>query len=220
MPTSSLIILLRRPQLVGRLEIMPKHQLGVEQPLQPADHVQTADPGVVVARQPAMRVAELVVLLDVELVRRPDEGAVLLEVDLHDHQPRRVARRVVQRDALRQVEVVVVERRPLQLLQVHVVRQIHAQVRPRGHSPACVLELLLVHVDGHVRADEVLQPARVVEMQVPDDDGFDVLDVVPSRLDGGRQLLVLAVLDAGEDVGDGGRPFLRQSASHAYVIDY
>jgi hypothetical protein len=204
----SLIKLLGRLQRLRRLEVVTKYQLGVEQALQLTDHVQTLDPGVVVTRQPAMGMAELVVLGNVELIRRPDEGTVLLQVDLHDDQAGGVSRRVVQGDALGEVVVVVSERGPLQLLQVHVVCQIHSQVGARADGPASVLELLLVHVDGYIGADEVLQATSVVQMQMSDDDSFDIFDVISGRLDCFGKLLVLTILDTREDVRQGSAPFL------------
>ena len=56
------------------------------------------------------------VLGDVVLVGRPDICAVFLQIDLHHTQPRRMSRRVVYRDALAQIEVVVGECIPLQLV--------------------------------------------------------------------------------------------------------
>jgi len=63
-----------------------------------------------------------------------------------------------------------------------------------------VLDLLLVDVDRHVGPLEMLQPARVVEVEVTHDDGFDILDVVASLLDLGVEFVVFGVVDAGEDV--------------------
>lgn len=64
-----------------------------------------------------------------------------------------------------------------------VVGQIDAAVALGRHRPHRVLELQLMHVDGDVGRLEVLEPARVVQVQMPDDDGFDVRDRVPRCCD-------------------------------------
>lgn len=147
-----------------------------------------------------MRMAQLIIFRNVELVGRPDPRARLLEVHLHDDQPRRVSRRVVQGDALKEIEVVVVKGVPLQVCQVHVAREIDAEIRACRDSPAGVLEFHFVHVDGDIGAGKVLKPARMVEVQMPDDDRLDVFDVVARGLDGVGQLLALTVLRSREDV--------------------
>ena len=63
-----------------------------------------------------------------------------------------------------------------------------------------------MHINRHIRAAEILQPARMIEMQVPDDDGLDVLDVVARLGDGGGQLVLGLVADAREEVVERGAP--------------
>jgi hypothetical protein len=92
-PSDSLLIVLLRTYQSGRnLLVMTVHQLGLEQSLQPLDHLQTLDPSVMVAGQPAVRVGQLIVLGDVELIGGPDERPVLFQIHLHDAQARRVPR--------------------------------------------------------------------------------------------------------------------------------
>jgi hypothetical protein len=57
-----------------------------------------------------------------------------------------------------------------------------------------------VDVDRDVRALEVLQASRVVEVQVAHDDGFDVFDGVPCLGDLRGEFVVGLVVDSGEDV--------------------
>lgn len=196
---------------------MAEYQGGVEHVLQTSDQVEALEPGVVVAREPALRVRLRVVFLDVELVRGPNEGAVVLEVDLHDAQARCVAGAVVQRDALVEHQTGVAEGLPVQFLEVQVVCQVGSRVGAGCGGPAGVFQpgisrqsetgcdeiwkrggyvLHLVDVDGHVGSEKVLQPAGVVWVQVPEDDGFHILDVVASGFDGGWELVLLVV--AGE----------------------
>ncbi len=82
------------------LQVMSKDQLRVEQAVQPLDHGGTLNPRRMISSQPALGMAFRVVFRRVELIRGPDEGAGILQVDLHDHQPRRVAWTVVEGDAL------------------------------------------------------------------------------------------------------------------------
>ena len=150
------IVLLRTHQSARRLLVMTIYQLRLEQALQPLDHLQTLDPSIVIARQPAVRVRQLIILRNVELIRGPDERPILVQIHLHHTQPRRMARRVVQSDALKQVEVLIRKGVPLEALQVHVVAQVNTEVCTGGDGPASVLELFLVDVDRHVCADEML----------------------------------------------------------------
>lgn len=55
---------------------MSEDQLGVECLLEPPDHFGAADPGIVISREPAMGVIQLVILGNVKLIRRPDKGPV------------------------------------------------------------------------------------------------------------------------------------------------
>ena len=93
-------------------------------------------------------------------------------------------------------------------LEIQIMRQIGPIVRLGRHAVKRMLELDLVHVNRHLRAAEVLQPAGVIEMQVPDDHHLHVLDVVARPRDGGGQLVLRAVVDAREDVVDGRAPGL------------
>lgn len=143
---------------------MAEDQRRPKQPLQTLDHLQTLDPCIMIPRQPSMGVTQLIVLRNVELVRRPDPGSALLEVHLHDAQPGRVAWRVVQCDPLVQVQMVFREGVPLEALQVHVPWQIDTEIRAGSYSPACMLEFLFVHVYGDTGVEEVLEPTGVVEV--------------------------------------------------------
>ena len=161
-----------------------------------------------IPRQPSMWRPLLVVLLHMELIARPDKRPALLQVHLHDAQPRRMARGMVHYNPMVQVEVRLVKRLPVQLLQQHIMAQIDAEVGLCGDSPACMLEFLLVHIDRHVCVDEVLQAPRVVEVQVAHDYRLDVFDVVAGFGDRGGESIVLFVGYSREDVGDVFAPVL------------
>ena len=144
--------------------IMPKHQLRVKQPLQPLNHLQTPYPRIMVSCQPPMRMTQLIVLRDMELVCRPDPGPALLKVDLHHAQPRGVPWRMMQRDTLVQVKVLLGEGVPFEFVERHIAREVNSQIGACPDGPARVLEFLFVHVDGDVGAHEGLQAPGVVEM--------------------------------------------------------
>jgi hypothetical protein len=116
---------------------------------------------------------------------------------------------MVQGDALEQFQMVLGKGVPLQSFQVHVVAQVHTEVCTGGNGPTSVLEFFLVDVDGDARADEMLQAAGVVEVQMAENDGFDVFDVVAGRFDCCWQPLGVLVFSAREYVGQGRAPFLR-----------
>jgi hypothetical protein len=46
-----------------------------------------------------------------------------------------------------------------------------------------MLEFFFMNIDGHISANEVLQPARMIQMQVAHDDCCHVLDVVSGCFD-------------------------------------
>lgn len=181
--------------------IMSKNQSRPEQPLQPLNHLQTLDPGIVVPGQPSMRMTEFVILRDVELIRGPDESPVVFKIDLHNYQAWRMARGMVQCNALEEIEMVFGKGIPFQTFEVHVVTQIDAQVSLGGDGPAGVLEFFFVDIDRHVCVDEVLEPAGVVQMQVANDHGFDVFDVVACGADGCWEFVGFVVDCSREDVG-------------------
>lgn len=187
---------------------MAKDQLGIEQTLQTLDHCQAVKPGAVVTRQTAVRVCQFVVLRDVELVGGPDKGAVLGQVDLHYDQAGRMAGRVVQRDALVNVKVGIVERLPLEAVEDHVMAEVDTQISASRHGPAGMLKLLLVDVDWHICVQEVLQTAGVVQVKMADNDGLDILDVVARLLDGLGKLVLHVVLCTREYIGERSTPFL------------
>jgi hypothetical protein len=145
-------------------------------------------------------------LPNMKLIRRPNPHSTLLQIDLHSTQPRRMPRHQPHRHPLRHLPHILVKRLPVQLLQIEVVRQVHTCIRTCGGGPACVFELGFVHVDGDVGADEVLEAAGVVEVEVADDDGFDVVDGIAGGGDGGGEVVAGFVDGAWEEVGGWGGP--------------
>ena len=83
---------------------MSQNHLCLRAPGQHVDHLVAPHPIIMIARQPALRMALLVILPDVILVRRKDPRARLRHVDLQDAEARRVARRMVHDQTLRDLE--------------------------------------------------------------------------------------------------------------------
>ena len=131
---SLLIICLLSNQPIGYLLIMPKHHFRIEQPLKSLYHIQTLNPRIVIPRQPPMRMAQLIILLDMKLICREDEGSILLQIHLQDAQSGRMARRMMNGYPLEEIEMVVGESLPIQLLEIQVVSEVDPQVRARCHS--------------------------------------------------------------------------------------
>jgi len=105
--------LLRLDKLLSKLLIMPKHQISLEYALQPQNHLMTPDPRIMIAHQPTLRTTGIVVFLDMVLMCCEDERAVFGEIDLHDAEAWRVARGVVEGDALAKVVVWIGEGLPI-----------------------------------------------------------------------------------------------------------
>lgn len=66
---------------------------------------------------------------------------------------------------------------------------------------------------GDVCAEEMLQSAGVVEVEVAHYDRFDVFDVVAGRFDGVGELHLLGVDCAWEEIGEWRTPFLLSCCS-------
>lgn len=116
---------------------------------------------------------------------------------------------MMQRNALAEIKRLIIKRLPVQA-QLQIMLQIHPLVRPRGHAPKRTPQLPVVHPDLHVRPiQKLIQPARVVEMQVPDDDLLDILDLIASRFDRGAELVARLVADPCEDVRERRPPDFR-----------
>lgn len=91
---------------------------------------------------------------------------------------------MVEDDTLEEIQLRLSESAPFELLEKHVVAEIDAQVCARCNRPASMLELLFVEIDRHIGVYEVLEASSMVEVEMADDDGLDVFDVIPSSLDG------------------------------------
>lgn len=88
----------------------------------------------------------------------------------------------MQRDARPDIEVALAERLPLQLADIKVVRQVKPCVDAGSGSPEGVFKLIFVYLNFDASAEEMLEAASIVEMQLTDHDGFDILDVVTRGL--------------------------------------
>lgn len=90
-----------------------------------------------------------------------------------------MSRQGVDRDALENVKVRVVERLPIQFIEAHVMAHIRAKMGLCGDCPAGMLELLFMGIDGDINADEMLQTTCMIQMKAQDH-CFHVLDIVSS----------------------------------------
>jgi len=122
-----------------------------------------------------------------------------------------VSGRVVQRNALEQIQMLFSESNPFQLFEKHVMAQVHAKISAGGDSPAGVFEFLFMNIDWHVGVNEMFEAPGMVKVQVPNDHRFDIFDVISRGFDCSWKLLVFGILDAREDVCYGSTPFLLKS---------
>lgn len=155
-----------------------------------------------------MWMTQFIVLCNMELICRPDPRSRLLEVDLHNNQSRGVTRAVVQADALEQIQVFFGKGLPLQLVEAQIAWQIDSKISLCGNRPTCVLEFFLVDIDRNVSSHEVFQAACMVQVEMSNYNGLDVLDVVASGLDRCRELLFFRVHSTREDISQRRRPSL------------
>lgn len=88
------------------------------------------------------------------------------------------------------------------------MRHVNAKVCASSYSPAGMFEFFFVHIYGNVSAHEVLKPAGMIQVQVANNDGLDILDVVSSSLYSGWQFLCLAILNSREYVCERSSPVL------------
>lgn len=185
---------------------MPGDDAALCRGLEALEALRTLEPGRVVAGEPALRDAVAPVLDDVAVIADEEEGAAVGQVNLHADEAVRVARQVVQRDALAKVNGAFVERLPVEI-QLQVVRHVHADVGARRHAPEGGPQLPIVHPDLDVLAvQELVEPASVVEVQVSDDDLLDIVELVARRFDGRFELVLGFVAHARENVGNLGAP--------------
>lgn len=103
---------------LGDIVVVAKDEVRMELFLHPFDPLIAPQPGPVVADQPAVRVAGVVVFAHMVLIRGPQPHAAVLQVDLHHAQARRVARGVNESDSRPHGDPVVAERVPSQLCQI------------------------------------------------------------------------------------------------------
>ncbi len=120
----------------------------------------------------------LVVLRLVDLVAREGECPRTIEVDDRACQPRRVSREVDEFNVLEVGLAVLVDLLPVEVM-VEVAKDVRAASLVRLRAVVGELQLLLVDEHRRVRSVEVVESARVVEMQVRLKHVVDVFDVVP-----------------------------------------
>jgi len=88
--------------------------------------------------------------------------------------------------------------------------QIHANVCTGGDRHEGCPQLSIVDPNLNIRTvKEHVQSARMVEMQVANDNLFDVFKLITRSLDGGLQFMLRLILYTCEDVRDCRTPYLR-----------
>src|SRR4051812_22496272 len=119
------------PQLRQHVGVVTEDERRARAVGQRSDVPVATPPGGMVAQQPAERLRPLVVVAQVELVAGEDVRAGVGEVDARPEQPRRVAREAVQLEAVEQLDVVAVQRLPVER-EVQVVGEVGADVLAGG----------------------------------------------------------------------------------------
>ena len=88
---------------------------------------------------------------------------------------------------------------PVQV-EFQIVWEVHAQIGFRGNAVESVLQLFFVYPNRNIRVYKFLQSAGVVDMQMPDNDAFNVLDCVASLLNGSFELMIWRIIDSRCDI--------------------
>ena len=88
--------------------------------------------------------------------------------------------------------------------------QVDANIRARGDTPEGTPQLSIMHPYLDVfSVKKLVQTARVVEMEMSDDDLLDILDLVACCFDSGTQFVLWLVPNASENVGEYWAPYFR-----------
>jgi hypothetical protein len=96
LPEALFLHILRRHTLV-----MSKYELRVEQSLKSADQMQTPIPSSMIASETTLRMSELIVLDNMELIGGPNKSTILLKVNLKHTQAGTMSRGVVECQSLK-----------------------------------------------------------------------------------------------------------------------
>lgn len=111
------------------------------------------------------------------LVSRKNPGSTLLEIDLHDTEPRRVPWSMPQVDPWSKFQERAVECLPIEI-EAQVLGKVYAEVSLCGDGVVCVLKLLLMDINRHIGAFEVFKASSMIEVQVAHNYCFDVLGLL------------------------------------------
>lgn len=63
-----------------------------------------------------------------------------------------------------------------------------------------MLELVFVNVNGNFRTEEVFEAAGMVEVEMAEDNSFDVFDIVACGLDCSRKVMLIFIRFPWEDI--------------------
>lgn len=120
-----------------------------------------------------------------------------------------MTRQMMQCNALTEVKGLIIKGLPVEA-QFQIMFEIHPLIRTRSHRPKRTLQLPIMHPDLHIRPiQKFIQPTRMIEMQMPDDDLLDILHLVPRRLHLRTQLMARFIPHPRKDIGEGGTPDFR-----------
>jgi len=154
-----------------------------------------------VSGQEALGNAILEILANMVVIASKDESTAILEVDLHPNQAFGVSRKVMKLDPLAEIDTPLVKDFPVEI-EVEIVLEIYGIVQAGSDAEEGASEFLLVAPDWDLAAFEVAETSGMICVEMAKDDGFDVVDIVASRLDSVNQIVLFLVDHAVEDVVD------------------
>lgn len=162
-----------------------------------------------VSGQEALGNAILEILANMVVIASKDESTAILDwgrcvsavtasvnealtVDLHPNQAFGVSRKVMKLDPLAEIDTPLVKDFPVEI-EVEIVLEIYGIVQAGSDAEEGASEFLLVAPDWDLAAFEVAETSSMICVEMAKDDGFDVVDIVASRLDSVNQIVLFLV---------------------------
>lgn len=88
--------------------------------------------------------------------------------------------------------------------------EINTNIRSSSHTPERTLQFPVMYPDLHILSiQKLIQPSRMVEMEMSNDDFLDILDLIARGSNSRTQLMFRFITDAREDIADNRTPDFR-----------
>jgi hypothetical protein len=136
-----------------------------------------------------------------KLIGSPNESTVIVEVDLHHTESRRVTWGMKKSDALEKFQFGLSESFPFQFFQMHIMSLVDTMISLGRNSPTGMFELFLVNIDWHIGVNKMLKSTRMIEMKVTYNHCFHIFYIITGGLNCVGKPLRFRVLGSWENIG-------------------